>query len=145
MDLQPAVELCDHFEGFSSKPYLCPAGVPTIGKGTTFYPDGRRVTLEDPPITEDYADACLEYELERCLLSVMRMCPNLRDTNKINAIVDFVYNLGAGRLQTSTLRRKINEEDWDASQKELMRWVLGGGKVLKGLVLRRQAECLLMK
>lgn len=145
MDLQPAVEICNHFEGFSSKPYLCPAGVPTIGKGTTFYPDGRKVTMDDPPVTEEYADALLDHELISCLRAVLRLCPDLRDINRINALVDFVYNLGAGRLQTSTLRRKVNEEDWVAACNELLRWNRGGGKVLKGLVLRRQAECLLLK
>jgi lysozyme len=146
MDLTPAKQLCIRFEGFRSKPYLCPAGVPTIGFGTTFYPDGRRVTMQDPPITIEQAAIYLEHELKvNCLMAVLRLCPNLRDINKINALVDFVYNLGAGRLQTSTLRRKVKDEDWDAACNELMKWVRGGGKVLKGLVLRRQAECLLMK
>ena len=63
------------------------------------------------------------------------------DEKKLNAIVDFCYNLGVGRLQTSTLRRKINEQDWEASKTELKRWNRGGGKVLAGLVKRRQAEC----
>lgn len=146
MDLRPAEELCDRFEGFSAKPYLCPAGVPTIGKGTTYYPDGRKVTMDDPPITEEYADECLRHELMmNCLTAVLRLCPNLRDINKINALVDFVYNLGAGRLQTSTLRRKVREEDWEAACREILRWNRGGGRVLRGLTLRRQAECLLLQ
>jgi lysozyme len=56
------------------------------------------------------------------------------------AIVDFTFNLGAGRLQTSTLRRRINQRDWLAAGTELRRWVFGGGKVLPGLVARREAE-----
>jgi lysozyme len=58
--------------------------------------------------------------------------------------VDFVYNLGIGRLQTSTLKRKINAQDWEGAKEQLMLWTRGGGKVLPGLVKRRQAECLLM-
>jgi len=143
MDLSPAVTLCKYFEGFSSKPYLCPAGVPTIGYGTTFYPDGRKVTMQDSPVTEEYAEMCLEHELSRCLAAVIRLCPNLTNESIINALVDFTYNLGTGRLQTSTLRRKINAEDWIGSKEELMRWIRASGKILKGLVLRRKAECLL--
>ena len=60
--------------------------------------------------------------------------------DRLGAIVDFVFNLGAGRLQASTLRRKINAMDWDAVPIELNKWVYGGGKKLKGLVLRRQME-----
>lgn len=63
---------------------------------------------------------------------------------KLNAIVDFCYNLGVGRLQTSTLRRKINEQDWAAAKDELKKWNKGGGKVLAGLDKRRKAECQLL-
>lgn len=59
---------------------------------------------------------------------------------RLAAIVDFTFNLGAGRLQTSTLRRRVNQRDWAAAATELRRWVYGGGKVLPGLVARREAE-----
>jgi lysozyme len=68
----------------------------------------------------------------------------LTDERKCNAIVDFVYNLGLGRLQTSTLKRKINQQDWDAAQEQLMLWTKGGGRVLPGLVKRRAAESALL-
>jgi lysozyme len=64
--------------------------------------------------------------------------------SRFNAIVDFTYNLGVGRLQTSTLRRKINAQDWDGAKEQLMLWTRGGGKVLPGLVRRREAEVALM-
>ena len=64
---------------------------------------------------------------------------------RLAAIVDVTFNLGAGRLQTSTLRRRINQRDWAAAATELRRWVYGGGKVLPGLVARRAAECALLK
>ena len=63
---------------------------------------------------------------------------------RLSAIVDFTFNLGAGRLQTSTLRRRINQRDWGAAATELRRWVYGGGKVLPGLVTRREAEVSLL-
>ena len=147
MRLDLAAELCRRFEGFKSKPYLCPAGVPTIGYGSTYYADGRKVDLADPSISKEDADTLLMYELRHTYApGVMRMCPGLiSNERRFNAIVDFVYNLGVGRLQTSTLRRKINAQDWDAAQEQLMLWTRGGGKVLPGLVKRRQAECALME
>ena len=66
------------------------------------------------------------------------------DWRKLNAIVDFAYNLGVGRLQTSTLRRKINAQDWQGAKEQLMLWVRGGGRVLPGLVARRKAEVALI-
>ncbi len=146
MNLDIAAGLCKRFEGFRSKPYLCPAGVPTIGYGSTYYADGRKVQLTDAPIDEPTASALLLSELQHTYLpGVLRNCPGLAtDERKLNAIVDFCYNLGVGRLQTSTLRRKINASDWPGAKEQLMLWTRGGGKVLPGLVSRRQAECKLM-
>jgi lysozyme len=81
---------------------------------------------------------------------VIRQCPGLLvliaqgDIKKMNAIVDFCYNLGVGRLQTSTLKRKINAQDWDGAKEQLMLWTKGGGRVLPGLLKRRTAECQLL-
>ena len=146
MNLELAAALCRRFEGFSAKPYLCPAGIPTIGYGSTYYSDGRKVTLKDAPITEVEAHTLLMQELHHTYLpGVLRLGPGLAtDERKLNAIVDFAYNLGIGRLQTSTLRRKINAQDWSGAKEQLMLWTRGGGKVLPGLLKRRQAECLLM-
>jgi lysozyme len=152
MNLDIATELCRRFEGYKAKPYLCPAGVPTIGYGSTFYGDGRKVTLQDPPMDEPTARALLVSELmHRYAPGTIRQCPILltlamtaNDWGKLNAIVDFAYNLGVGRLQTSTLKRKINEQDWEGAKEQLMLWTRGGGKVLPGLVKRRQAECAVM-
>ena len=146
MNLELAASLCRQFEGFRSKPYLCPAGVPTIGYGSTYYGDGRKVTLNDLPTTQEEAYVLLMHELEHTYLpGVLRNCPILAtDEKKCNAIVDFVYNLGIGRLQTSTLKRKINSQEWEAAQEQLMLWTKGGGKVLPGLLKRRQAECFLL-
>jgi lysozyme len=146
MNLEIAAELCRRFEGFRSKPYLCPAGVATIGYGSTYYADKRKVTLEDPPIDKDNANALLLTELEHTYLpGVLRNCPGLiADVRKLNAIVDFAYNLGVGRLQTSTLKRKINANDWEGAKEQLMLWTRGGGKVLPGLLKRRAAECALL-
>lgn len=146
MNLEIATTLCREFEGFRSKPYICPAGVPTIGYGTTRYPDGRAVAMTDAPITRAEADAILEHQLRADFLpGVLRLCPGLAiDVPRLNAVVDFAYNLGVGRLQSSTLRRKLNQGDWEGAREQLMRWVRGGGRVLPGLVRRREAEAALL-
>ena len=152
MNLDIAAELCRRFEGFKSAPYLCPAGVATIGYGSTFYSDGRKVTLQDTPMSEPEARALLMTELlHKYAPGTIRQCPILltlalkeNDWRKLNAIVDFAYNLGVGRLQTSTLRRKINEQGWAGAKEQLMLWTRGGGKVLPGLLKRRTAECSLL-
>ena len=151
MNLELAAELCRRFEGYRAKPYLCPAGVPTIGYGSTYYSDGRKVALSDPAIDEPTARALLLRELLHTYApGTIRQCPNLLvlamqgDVKKLNAIVDFCYNLGVGRLQTSTLKRKINANDWVGAKEQLMLWTKGGGKVLPGLLKRRTAECALL-
>lgn len=140
------MSLVERFEGFRSKPYTCPAGIWTIGLGSTAYVDGRRVTSSDAPLTLEQARELALQELHHTYLpGVLRQCPILlTDERKCNAIVDFVYNLGLGRLQTSTLKRKINQQDWDAAQEQLMLWTKGGGRVLPGLVKRRAAESALL-
>jgi lysozyme len=159
MELSIAEELCRRFEGLHRvgkdgliHPYICPAGYPTQGYGTVWRPDGRKVTMQDPPITREVAEQWLKIELVNTYAPrVIRHCPGLlplalleNDWSKFCAIVDFSYNLGVGRLQTSTLRRKINELDWEGAEKELLRWTRGGGKILPGLVRRRQAEVALL-
>lgn len=80
------------------------------------------------------------------LAAALRYCPVLASEpeERLAAIVDFTFNLGGGRLQTSTLRRRVNQRDWRAAATELQRWIYGGGKALPGLVARREAEALLL-
>lgn len=139
-----AVELAKRFEGFHrvpkldpgrAYPYICPAGYWTIGYGHLCNP-------KHPPITEAEAEIYLAQDLQIAMDATLRYCPVLaiEPEERLAAIVDFTFNLGAGRLQTSMLRRRINQRDWVASAKELRRWVYGGGRVLPGLVMRRDAE-----
>lgn len=138
--------LCVRFEGLYRRPYLCPAGVPTIGIGSTRYEDGTRVALTDPAITEERAYQLLDFELDTVALPAARLlCPPCRTEPGMQAaLADFVYNLGAARLAGSTLRKKINAGDIDGAKIELRKWTRGGGKVLPGLVLRREAEAALL-
>jgi lysozyme len=144
---QAAVELAKRFEGFHrvpkndplrrAHPYICPAGFWTVGFGHLCKPD-------HPPITEMEAEVYLAQDLTTALTATLRYCPVLatESDSRLAAIVDFTFNLGAGRLQTSTLRRRVNQRDWANAGQELRRWVYGGGKVLPGLVKRREAEAL---
>ena len=142
---QAAIDLAKRFEGFERKakrgieitavPYICPAGYWTIGYGHLCDP-------KHPPITEAEAAVYLARDLQTALAATLRYCPVLatEPEGRLAAIVDFTFNLGAGRLQTSTLRRRVNQRDWFAVAQELRRWVYGGGKVLPGLAIRRHAE-----
>lgn len=142
-----AAALCRRFEGFYARPYLCPAGVPTIGYGATHYMDGRRVQLTDLPISREAAERLLLLQIERIYLpAVLRQCPGLAGASpqRLAAIIDFTFNLGEGRLRQSTLRRRINDGRWPEVPDELAKWVIGGGVVLRGLVIRRRAEAALI-
>lgn len=143
--VQIAAALCERFEGFSSYPYLCPAGVPTIAFGATHYLDGRAVKLTDPPISREAGQRLLLRMIEREYLpAVLRLCPGVRDARRLAALIDFTFNLGAGALASSTLRRRVNAEEWSLVPGELRRWIRAAGKVLRGLVLRREAEAALI-
>lgn len=145
-----AIDLAKRFEGFHrvpklntkilAYPYVCPAGYWTIGYG-------HLCVKNHPPISESEAEEYLLHDLEKSVAATLRYCPVLltESERRIAAIVDFTFNLGAGRLQTSTLRRRVNSRDWDGAVREFRRWIYGGGKLLPGLVARRAAESELIK
>ena len=142
---QVAAALCRRFEGLFLKPYLCPAGIPTIGYGATYYENGRRIQLSDPDITREQAEALLLWMVRTVYLpAVLKLCPGVMDANRLAALIDFAFNLGAGQLSASTLRKRVNAGRWDDVPGELMKWVNGGGKTLAGLVRRRTADAALI-
>ena len=144
-----AIDLAKRFEGFERRvkrgaeiaavPYVCPAGFWTIGHG-------HLCDQKHPPINEAEAEVYLARDLQTALRATVRYCPVLatESDGRLAAIVDFTFNLGAGRLQMSTLRRRINQRDWEGSIRELGKWIHGGGTVLNGLVVRRHAEALML-
>lgn len=143
--LPVALALARRFEGCRLTPYLCPAGVATIGYGSTRYLDGTSVTLRDPPISKMIAEGLLLRSVERTYLpAVLLLCPWIDDPSRLAAIIDFTYNLGCSRLKTSTLRKRINDGAWDQVPSELKKWTIGGGRKLPGLVTRRDAESALI-
>ena len=136
-----AASICRRFEGLYLKPYLCPAGVPTIGYGATFYQDGKKVSLRDKPITREQAEDLLMYHLKQYFLKeVLLLCYTLDTESKTASILDFAFNVGLGNLKVSTLRKRILSKNWEGVPNQLMRWNKANGKVLKGLTLRREAE-----
>lgn len=137
-ELSALYVLVRRFEGCRLMPYLCPAGVWTCGWGSTG-PD----VFPGRAWTQEYADRRLAQDALHFAQGALALCPGLRG-DALCAIADFAYNLGLGRLKASTLRRKINAEDWEGARVELAKWVRGGGRVLPGLVLRRVAEAALL-
>lgn len=135
------IELIKRFEGFRSAPYKCPAGVPTIGYGATFYPNGKRVTMADKSITEEEATDLLKSMLVKFEQYVDSYCVDTVTQNQFDALVSFCYNLGPANLKASTLLKKVNANPNDVTiRAEFMKWTKAGGKTLKGLVTRRTAE-----
>ncbi len=127
-------------EGFRAAPYRCPAGVPTIGYGSTRYADGRPVAMTDQPITAAQADTIMRATLREYEAAVSRYVAVPLNQGQFDALVDFAYNCGAQNLRTSTLLRKLNAGDYSGASNEFGRWVNGGGKKLPGLVKRRELE-----
>lgn len=139
--VEVAASLARRFEGLYLRPYLCPAGVPTIGRGATYYEDGTRVTMSDPVITVERADELLMWHIEKVYLpAVVKLCPGADTPGKLGALIDFAFNVGVGNLRSSTLRKKVNAGEWQDVPFQLRRWNKAGGRILRGLTARREAE-----
>ena len=135
-----ALGLITRFESFSPKPYRCPAGVWTIGYGTTRTPQGARVDEETGCVTRKQAMAWLMTTLKRTECAVDRLILVPLADNQFGALVSFTYNVGSGNLAASTLRAKLNRGDTQGAAAEFPKWRCAKGKVLAGLVRRRAAE-----
>jgi lysozyme len=127
-------------EGFRANPYLCPAGIPTIGWGSTRYGNGTPVKLTDPPIAPIQAEGILKAILVDYESAVNRYVSVPINQNQFDALVDFAYNAGAQNLRTSTLLKLLNKGQYAQAANEFDKWVMGGGKRLGGLVTRRAQE-----
>jgi|TARA_R110002167_G_scaffold55830_9_gene158573 lysozyme len=137
---ETGLNLIKTFEGFRSEPYFCSAMVATIGYGSTWSFDGSRVTLSHPSIDETEAEELLLREIRNSERAIDRLIQIELNENEFSALCSFVYNLGSGNLQSSTLRAKLNRSDYEGAANEFPKWRRAGGKVLKGLVLRRKME-----
>ena len=132
---EKGIDLIKHFEGFRSTGYLCAAGVPTLGFGST-----HGITMDSPPITEEEGLELLMLDIAKFERGVNRLIDVPLNQNQFDALTSFAFNLGNGSLQASTLRKKVNREDYEGAADEFPRWVFAGGRKLNGLVKRRYAE-----
>lgn len=147
-----AKELIKHHEGVRLKPYLCPAKLWTVGVGHVLYPEQAKLKLDDRKSmwlhpednrvwTMEQVNALLNFDLERFERGVGRLCPNTAlNQGHFDALVSFSFNVGLGSLQKSSLRMKYNRGDYEGAAGEFLNWTKGGGKVLPGLVKRRNDE-----
>ena len=157
-------DLMHKYEGFRNRPYLCPAHIHTIGYGHVLYQEQIRLPVVRPPgktqadipmirkemplKIEDFRiwskeeiDALFRNDGETFERGVLRLVPGVVGRQgSFDALVSFAFNAGLGNLQRSTIRMKANRGDWEGAAEAFMAWTKGGGKVLPGLVKRRQAE-----
>lgn len=136
---QRGLDLIKQFEGLKLDAYRCPAGLWTIGYGTTRLPNGQPVT-EGMMITQERAEKLLQHDLVEFERQVNRLVTARITQPMFDALVSFAYNVGAGNLSASTLLRLLNEGHFDGAAREFLRWNRANGKQLHGLTRRRQAE-----
>jgi lysozyme len=132
--------LIKRFEAFRPAPYRDSVGIPTIGYGATYYPDGRRVTLADPPITEAEASALLAAMVEAFAAGIEQALRVPVTQPQFDALVSWAYNVGLDAARNSTLMRLLNAGELMQAANQLLRWNRAGGKVINGLTRRREAE-----
>ena len=137
------LDLIKLYEGYSPSAYLCPANHWTIGYGAIWGLDNTRVTEDHPDINEEQADQLLRRDVSISERTVLRLIRVPLEDGQFNALCSFVFNLGSGSLQSSTLKRKINRGDYIGAADEFPRWVYAGGRKLKGLIKRRNHERLM--
>ena len=146
-----AIEMIKHHEGVRFKPYRCPARLWTIGVGHVMYPNqanlpiDRRMEVELRPednrqFTKEEVDAILANDLDRFERGVARMCPVGLTQGRFDALVSISFNFGLGTLQRSSIRMKHNRSDFEGAADAFLLYTKAGGKVLKGLVTRRNTE-----
>ena len=135
------LDLIKEFEGLKLSPYLCSAKVPTIGYGNTFYENGTKVKMTDPPITRQRADALLILIADRFADQVEDLIKKPITQNQFNALVSFAFNIGVAGLGRSTLLKLVNNNPNDGNiAKEFLKWNKAGGRVVAGLTNRRIKE-----
>lgn len=145
------ITMLKHHEGVRYRPYQCPALLWTVGVGHVIDPKhikipfAKRKAISIPKgwnrkLSEEEVDAILKKDLERFERGVLRLCPTGLTQHRFDSLVSFSFNLGVGSLQKSTLRRKHNRGDYSGAGSEFPKWVRAGGKILRGLVIRRNDE-----
>jgi len=149
---QAGIDLIKAFEKCHSTAYLCPAKLWTIGYGHVLYPEQARLKADERPSfllkpehnrvwDADEIDAMFQADLHKFQAGVLRLCPAAAGhESRFAALVSLSFNIGLGNLQSSTLRMKLNREDYAGAADEFPKWRKSNGVVLAGLVRRREAE-----
>jgi lysozyme len=154
-------DLMHKYEGFRSRPYLCPAHIWTIGYGHVLYQEQIRLPVvrvegKDTPMirkemplkpednrvwTKTEIDELFRTDVGTFERGVLRLVPGcVGRQGSFDALVSISFNFGLGNLQRSTIRMRANRGDWEGAAEAFRVWTKGGGKVLPGLVKRREAE-----
>lgn len=136
--------LIKQWEGLKLAPYLDSVGVPTIGWGTIRYPNGNSVTMRDPPISQQYAEDCLRFEMKQKSLGIAPHLSRVPSAHQAGAMLSLTYNIGLHSFLSSTVLRKFNKADAEGAADAFLMWDKGhkDGKliVIQGLRNRRKAE-----
>jgi lysozyme len=146
-----ATAMICHHEGVRYRPYKCPAKLWTVGVGHVLYPEQAKLKIEDRDAfllrsehdrkwSQEEVNGLLRHDLDRFERGVERFCPVALTQGEFDALVSFSFNVGLGTLQRSTLRQKLLRGDKAGAAEELMKYCMAGGKVLKGLLTRRNDE-----
>lgn len=149
-----AIEMIRHHEGVRLKPYRCPAALWTVGVGHVLYPEQIKLPIQERlkyPLqiehfrnfTQDEVNEILKHDLRRFEAGVLRLCPFGLTQSRLDALVSFSFNVGLGNLQNSSIRMKHNRKDYEGAANSLLMWTKAAGKVLPGLVKRRNDERML--
>lgn len=133
------LDLVAHFEGYADRAYKCPAGIWTIGYGTTHYPGGKPV-MEADTCTKEQAEEWLLWEIGKAASFIEKRVKVALNQHQFDALASFIYNVGPGAFEKSTLLKMLNAGDVQGAADQFGKWVNGGGKTLPGLVRRRAAE-----
>ena len=134
------IEMVKSFEGLALRPYVCAGGVNSEGYGATRSSTGRPIDQDMEPITEAEAETLLIRDLESSEGWVSRLIKTALTENQYSALTSFTFNVGAGALQRSTLRMKLNREEYQGAADEFPKWKFSNKRILAGLVRRRAAE-----
>jgi lysozyme len=157
---QAGADLMHRYEGCRNRPYLCPAHIWTIGYGHVLYQAQIRLPMvkkegESVQIRKEYPlvegdnrvwskeeiNALFATDVSSFERGVLRLVPGVAGRQGVfDALVSFAFNAGLGNLQRSQIRIRANRGDWEGAAESLMDWTKGGGRVLPGLVKRREAE-----
>ena len=140
-----------HHEGVRFKPYRCPAKLWTVGVGRVLYAIQGRLPLDqrdayplepndNRTFSKDEVNGLLSFDLQRFEVGVARLFPLVLTPGQNDALVSFSFNLGLGGVQRSTLRQKVLRGEIEEAADEFLKFTRGGGKILPGLVKRRNDE-----